>query len=140
MTLTLNVPLPSIVFHNKMFVFIMIFKVLSFLRLTHGLIFYIFYIIFYMSVRLCDSDNLLVTNKTEQFLNFCDGKILLLEKTFFSIMVHCIICRLFASNFILFLLQQQSKFLFLQLQAAPKQPTDIFPSKIYVNEITLSYT
>ena len=84
MTLTLNVPLPSIVFHNKMFVFIMIFKVLSFLRLTHGLIFYIFYIIFYMSVRLCDSDNLLVTNKTEQFLNFCDCKILLLDKNFFS--------------------------------------------------------
>ena len=37
-----------------------------------------------MSVRLYDSDNLLVTNKTEQFLNFCDCKILLLDKNFFS--------------------------------------------------------
>ena len=33
LTLTLNVPLPSIVFHNKIFVFIMIFTALLFLRL-----------------------------------------------------------------------------------------------------------
>ena len=39
LTLTLNLLLllPSIVFYNKICVFIMIFKALSFLRLIHGL-------------------------------------------------------------------------------------------------------
>ena len=36
LTLTFNVPLPSIFYHNKIFVFIM-FTALSFLQLTHGL-------------------------------------------------------------------------------------------------------
>ena len=40
LTLTLNVPLPSIVFHNKIVVFIMIFTGLFFLQLTHGLFLY----------------------------------------------------------------------------------------------------
>ena len=39
LTLTLKVPLPSIAFHNKILVLIMIFTALSFLRLTHGLFF-----------------------------------------------------------------------------------------------------
>ena len=38
--LTRNIPLPSIVFHNKIFVFIMIFTALSFVRLFHGLSLY----------------------------------------------------------------------------------------------------
>ena len=36
-TLTLNLLLPSIVFHNKICIFIRIFKVLSFLQLIHSL-------------------------------------------------------------------------------------------------------
>ena len=40
LTLTLTVPSPSIVFQNKIFVFIMSFTALSFLRLTHGLFLY----------------------------------------------------------------------------------------------------
>ena len=36
LTLTFNVPLPSIFYHNKIFLFIM-FTALSFLQLTHGL-------------------------------------------------------------------------------------------------------
>ena len=48
LTLTLNPLLPSIVFDNKICVFILILSALSFLRLIHGL--------FYeevMSIRLC---------------------------------------------------------------------------------------
>ena len=39
LTLTFNVLLPSNVFHNKIFVLIIIFMALSFLRLIHGLFF-----------------------------------------------------------------------------------------------------
>ena len=39
LTLTLNFLLPSIVFHNKICVFIMIFRALSFLRRIHDLCF-----------------------------------------------------------------------------------------------------
>ena len=37
LTLTLNLLLPPIVFHNKICVFIIIFTALTFLRLIHGL-------------------------------------------------------------------------------------------------------
>ena len=39
LTLILNLILPSIVFHNQICVFFMIFTALSFLRLIHGLLF-----------------------------------------------------------------------------------------------------
>ena len=40
LTLTLNLLLPSIVFHNKICVFVMIFRDSSFSRLIHGLFLY----------------------------------------------------------------------------------------------------
>ena len=76
LTLTLNFPLPSIVFHNEVFVFIMIFTDLSFFRLTHG--FFLHEVV--MSVRLYESNYAILVTNSVKVASYFDSRMSLGRK------------------------------------------------------------